>query len=454
MGQDRLEWGEVGITKPQSVGADHNYVVREQTGEDVRYVTYAVPENSWRWLESGEAHKVYTLSNNGKIPCQLTAEELNAFCSVVDFRETQKDSWSTEVNRVVDKLMELTCWLHERQIGLGLLTPASLIVHVSDGTLSVFPADLGFVWEQPGNAMSDQPDWADDDGHFRKEKWGFLFKNTLTEAHKPVLDVPADLFKIARIVDWLLTGEKRLNVPDVNTDRTTRAKVWEVLANAESGKVESAKKLQEQLKLHRPSEHFLNPALPPTDLPRRVEVTNWGKGIGLTIACFLALAMIGALAWVAVRGPKGILVVGPSAWSTLTSVQQPASNRPAQALPLASHVRQKFEVYSIAAEDDVHAHFELLREVYETPPSVSYKLAELEGEHLNFTRCDCGDRLDKEMVRQIKRFETDIEKLDAVDEVRRIEQSLLKLNQYPTHPSTLKKEQSCLEYCQHWLADR
>jgi hypothetical protein len=451
-----LPWGVVGRVQAREAGKGVCEVVRDRVGGDVHYRPPALPLG-WQWLPGPSGGEPFSLSRDGLTPHRFSSEELAAFRTLEAFRAASLDAWKAPpgdprkepaleaLDRVIESLLDLTARLHRHGAGLGLTIPVQFLLYSSAGQQEVFPCDLGFVYER-SSEFGALPVWLNEAGPVRAA-WGGLLPGPLLELHRSDGSEEADLRKVVRLIDWLLTGQARAHVPaSADQDSSTRAPVWEILRDAED-KVESAEALRDQLRASRPSDHFRPAAQPKKPGPK-------APAHALVYLAAIAL-VVGALGlvWHFYQPPAGTDPSGD--WRPLIGQVPPGPGRPAAELPPASRLRERVEAYEGAPKEDLHKRLDALLAAYRTPPSDRPDVARREAEYLLYLRRDFADLLDRRMQQQIERSENrHLELLDAVGQVKQIEKDFLVLAQYPAlaQSSDLEKEKSCLAYCQLWLA--
>lgn len=178
--------------------------------------------------ESGQPHGLRTLYS--------LAEELRPSRGKLEANDPRLD----ELDWVISRLFDVTILLHKNKKGLGLIHPLNIIWYVKKQKRELVLPDIGFITPK-GAAV---PTWLAKPDELEKQiRKG---RNPLSPAQLAELkfrkvwypdpwqfynefDEKKDAASLARILDWILSGNVRTSVPKVADDPLTGLNVYDVL---------------------------------------------------------------------------------------------------------------------------------------------------------------------------------------------------------------------------------
>jgi len=167
-----------------------------------------------------------------------------------------------ELDWVVDRLMDTVVKLHAKQLTIGMIHPFNVIWYTTkSGQRVLVLPDVGFIWPNAGF----RPTWLADPvelaakvkkGQVKLSKeanWELLFRQAWypdpVTTHS-VFDAHRDLSAIARLLDWVISGQLRPNIPTkVKDDPTTSDQIYTLLAAVMGKAVKTASDLRKRLTL-------------------------------------------------------------------------------------------------------------------------------------------------------------------------------------------------------------
>ncbi|MCZ2342474.1 MAG: hypothetical protein LC104_11875 [Bacteroidales bacterium] len=153
--------------------------------------------------------------------------------------------------------------LQSQDWGVGLLTPANVILSTEANKTTATLVDLGFTWigdfgDPPWDASPGRPDWLEPSEVRNPSRVAWVrppaeqqFAQATGGLFQPSLE--SDLGTLSRVIAWALTGTPSPTLPS----RDSSAEFWSVLQEMLDGRVTTASAALRQLRAHPPSGLFL-----------------------------------------------------------------------------------------------------------------------------------------------------------------------------------------------------
>ena len=169
-----------------------------------------------------------------------------------------------ELDAAVFALVTAAGQLARQGWGVGLLTPAGVMLRDGPNCAEAVPVDLGFTWvgefgDPPWDHSPGKPDWLSADP--ADNPVSLVWDRPPTEQQfaapadgpHPKPDEASAVRTLARVIAWTLTGSPARDLPD------DPAPVWGVLRAAVAGDVATFDELVDRLRAAPPSTHFAEP---------------------------------------------------------------------------------------------------------------------------------------------------------------------------------------------------
>ena len=160
--------------------------------------------------------------------------------------------------------------LQSQQWGVGLLTPAGVLIARDDAGTTAVPVDLGYTWvgdfgDPPWDASPGRPDWlspsaADNPGVLAWDRPPAEQQSAQPTGGPFAPSPECDLRTLARVIAWALTGTPSKALKAAGS----RAPIWALLQEMVDDQFTSAGEVLPRLKAALPSGHF---AAPPKAVP-------------------------------------------------------------------------------------------------------------------------------------------------------------------------------------------
>lgn len=207
-----------------------------------------------------------------------------------------------ELDWVVDRLMATVEKLHAKKLTVGMIQPFNVLWYTAkSGQRVLVLPDVGFLWPNAGF----RPTWLADPAELAAKvkkgsvklsaeaNWELLFRQAWypdpVTTHA-AFDAQRDLSAIARLLDWVISGQIRPTIPaKVKDDPTTSAQIYTLLAAVMGKAVKTAAEFRKRLALRaasggkpppsRVSVAFMAPPEPPKQ--RRLAWLGWVIGFAL-----------------------------------------------------------------------------------------------------------------------------------------------------------------------------
>jgi len=201
--------------------------------------------------------------------------------------------------------------------GLGLITPAGIVLNQTPEGVSAVPVDLGFTWigefgDPPWDHSPGKPAWLADDSS--ENPASNIWERSPVEQQFagpgkspfPAAESGADVQTMARLLAWVLTGKPSRNLA------AEPGAIWSVLLPAAVGDVATMRDFLGYLKDSPPSTHFTAPPKPIQMLPDAGREKKSSMGLILAgLALVLLLAGAAGAYFAFLQPDKSKEVAGP-----------------------------------------------------------------------------------------------------------------------------------------------
>lgn len=380
------------------------------------------------WSRTAESQQVFLpLGDASHLEKTLAsyADDLRA-----DPPSDDKDPKAKEFDEVMGRLFQLAHDLHELKVGLGLLSPESVLLTPNRLIL----VDHGFVYyDRQGPFL---PSWLTN--HPYAELWEdqTAIQHQLAK-YSANFDPLPDVKLMARLCQGLLTGcwkRKILSGQELEDRYATRSyALWELLDTAEQGKFGTIKEFAQELQKTPLSGHFTGEGefIPPEHSGGATNKTG-----RLSLA---AIALVGV-------GAGLYLTFGNFAPDVSTVKSQSPSQTAKEQLPAAdagqtqdaNHDGQLVRLFDNWPEDDLAGQLKLLQEADAFKVKSDFAKREITKRRGMFL-----SRWNQVFEEQENAFDSIDTRQEALGRIRELKELFGELRKLPLDPGTKEKEQQC-----------
>jgi hypothetical protein len=258
-----LAWGLVGNLhriEPLSVVPGQSGVVRLVSNT----IHYSKPPLEVTWYSVKSEPGRYEMTWPDDPTAVRTLSTIGSDARQFTFNQplTAEHSLAQELDQAVFHLLKQAELLKRTGWGVGLLTPAGVMIQQAPNGIETVLVDLGFTWkgdfgDPPWDASPGKPAWLlnDDVENPASLVWDRhpveqQFAQPSGHSFPPAAP-GSETRTLARVIAWALTGRSSRTLSG-----RSEAPVWAVLQDALDGQINSPKELLEALQESRPSSHF------------------------------------------------------------------------------------------------------------------------------------------------------------------------------------------------------
>ncbi len=458
-----LPWGVVGTTVYRRLSPGRGPgLFRDRVGNGIDYVPprlsagepFWVPlggqELEMSWPGGPDPARVSSLADLGVRSLEEFRSELEAVRKERIDHPLRKEAL-LELDVFACRLLDLVVELHAQGYGLGLLNPQAILLRDTGDELKVLLPDLGF---RRAPTFGILPHWLQEDSPFVR-RWRPLWdEGKLSDLQLSDLPDPQpDLSKLARLFAWLLRGRVEATIPTRDQDPSTYSAIWNLLDDAVSGQLESAREFRDRL---RPPGEPFEPAQPErvnlSDhfLPDPFEKSSRsGRGGWLALAGWAGVVLVGLglVAGAAVWTHRPLIGAAPAIGADVAEVF-PA--QPTRELPADSRLLEPFLAFRQAGSP--RERYQALVQLYQVRGSYDEGERQTEAQYREKARWDF---LVEQDIR-LDQLRLDVEQQrhllpECLNQAEEIARWLRDLQRYPAHASLKEREEQCLQMYQEWI---
>ncbi len=457
-----LPWGVVGTTVYCRLSRGRGPgLVRDKVGNGIDYEPPPLPGNLPVWTRTGP-QQFETTWPTGPDPAEVASLTDLGVRTLEQFRTELEQVRSQsadsplrqmrlrELDAFACRLLDLVVCLHAGGCGLGLLNPQAILLAGKGADLTVLLPDLGFRRAPTFGVL---PHWLIEEGPFVTQWRNLWDEGKLADLQRggdPLADPQPDLRKLARLLAWLLRGRVLRRIPTRDEDPSTYAAVWNLLDDAEAGRLNSVRDFRQRLR--EPEEPF------DRDDPDRVSLSDdflpdpfekeqtGGQGSLLARSVWAAVVVVGLGAVVG----TAVLTHRPLIGAHPVEVAAIFPANPTAELPTDSRLRGPLQMFQQA--QTAEERYRALVLICQARASYDERESQLEALYREKARLD--------FVRE-QDFRLDELRLEAEQQVHLLSECLFRaetiqrwlrdVHTYPAHASLMEKEDQCLETCQQWI---